>query len=290
MTAVSPASQSLSAAPPGHIIDVLIEERAPRLAGGQLWPVARPLLYALLDYRQARDMADVIAALPGVPAFEHVSRALSLKIETRFAERAPATGRLVAVSNHPTGIGDAFAAYEGLKTVRPDVSLYANADAHRICPGFGDLLIPVEWVEAKRTRESARRLLARTRETMEAERALVVFPAGRMSRRQPGGRLSDPPWASTAVATARRHRAPVLPIHMAGPWSTLFHLFHQVSTELRDITLFHELLNKKGRAFRLTFGPPIPPEALGGEAAEVASRLKRYVEEVLPADPDRPFA
>jgi putative hemolysin len=117
-----------------------------------------------------------------------------------------------------------------------------------------------------------------------------MFPAGRLARRQPDGRLRDLPWAPTAVSIARKRRATVLPIHVAGPWSTLFHLFHQVSSELRDITLFHELLNKRGRAFRLTVGPPIAPEALAGDAGEVTRRLKTYVENQLPADPDRPFA
>jgi putative hemolysin len=63
-----------------------------------------------------------------------------------------------------------------------------------------------------------------------------------------------------------------------------------VSAELRDITLFHELLNKRGRAFQLTAGPPIAPESLDGDAAEVTQRLKAYVETVLSHDPDQAFA
>jgi putative hemolysin len=273
-----------------HIIDVLIAERAPRLAASPAWPLARPLLYALLDYRTARRMADAIAPMPGRAALEHVSELLSLQVEARNLARTPPDGRLVVVCNHPTGIADGLAVYDALKLVRPDLCFYANADAHRVAPGFGEVLVPVEWVEAKRTRETARRTLEETRAAMAAERCLVVFPSGRLARRQPDGRLRDPPWAQSAVAVARRHAAPVLPIHIAGPWSTLFHLFHRVSSELRDITLFHELLNKRGRAFRLTVGPPIAPEALAGDAAQVAVRLKAYVEEVLPRDPDHPFA
>jgi putative hemolysin len=273
-----------------HIIDVLIAERAPRLAASPAWPLARPLLYALLDYRKARRMADAIAPMPGRAALEHVSELLSLQVEARNLARTPAEGRLVVVCNHPTGIADGLAVYDALKLVRPDLCFYANADAHRVAPRFDEVLIPVEWVEAKRTRETARRTLEQTRAAMEAERCLVVFPSGRLARRQADGRLVDPPWAQSAVSVARRHAAPVLPIHVAGPWSTLFHLFHQVSSELRDITLFHELLNKRGQTFRLTVGAPIPPEALAGDAGQVTQRLKAYVEEVLPRDPDRPFA
>jgi len=275
--------------PEPHIIDVLIAERAPKLAGSWAWPVARPLLYRLLDYDKARRMADAIAPLPGRVALEHVSELLALRVQTTGLERTPGDGRLVAICNHPTGIADGVAVYDALKGPRPDLCFYANADAHRVSPRFDEVLIPVEWVEAKRSREAARRTLERTRSAMEAERCLVIFPSGRLARRQADGRLLDPPWAPTAVSVARRHRAPVLPIHVAGPWSTLFHLFHRLSSELRDITLFHELLNKQGREFRLIVGPPIPPDALAGDAGEVTARLKRYVEEVLPAEPDRVF-
>jgi putative hemolysin len=290
MTALSPAAPLPRAKPAPHIVDVLIEERAPKLSGGPFWPIARPLLYALLDYRKARTMADAIAPMPGAEALRYVSDGLALKVETRFAERVPAAGRLIVICNHPTGIADGVAVYDALRRIRGDLAFYANADACRVAPRFTEVLIPVEWVEAKRTRETARRTLADTRTAMEAERALVVFPAGRLARRQPDGSLSDPAWTPTAVSVARKYGAPILPIHVAGPWSTLFHLFHGISSELRDITLFHELLNKRGREFRLTVGPPIAPDTLGGEAAEVTLRLKRYVEAVLPAEPDRPFA
>jgi putative hemolysin len=92
------------------------------------------------------------------------------------------------------------------------------------------------------------------------------------------------------VAVARKHGAPILPIHVSGPWSRLFHLFNRISGELRDITLFHELLNKQGQVFQLTVGAPIAPDALSGDVIEVTRRLKAYVEDILPLAPDQPFA
>jgi putative hemolysin len=290
MSVASPAQALAGHRPPKHIVDVLIEERAPRLSGGPLWPLARPLLYRLLDYAKARRMADAIARLSGPAAMAYVSGLLALRVTESCLARAPQRGRLIVVCNHPTGIADGVAVYDILKTVRPDVCFYANSDAHRVSPALGEVLIPVEWVEAKRTRERTRLTLQMTKEALEAERCLVIFPAGRLARRQPDGFLADPPWAPSAVSIARKYDTPVLPVHVAGPWSTLFHLFNRVSPELRDITLFHELLNKHGRAFHLTFGEPIPPGALEGEPAEAALRLKHYVERSLPQDPDRPFA
>ena len=290
MTLVSPAQTLSPARPQDHIVDVLIAERAPKLAAGVAWPVLRPLLYAFLDYDKARRMVDAIAPLPGRATLEHVSKLLSLKVAATGLERIPRKGRLIVVCNHPTGIADGIAVYDALKAIRPDLCFYANSDAHRISPGLTEVLIPVEWVKAKRTRERTRETLLLSRQALGAERCLVTFPAGRLARRRPDGRLADPPWAPSAISLARKYDASVVPIHVAGPWSALFHVFDSFSSELRDVTLFHELLNKQGRAFALAVGGPIAPEALEGEPSHAVARLKAFVEDILPADPERAFA
>lgn len=284
----TPSDRAAGAEPEEHIVDVLIKERAPKLSASAAWPLARPVLYALLGYRPARAMADRVAELGGRQAMDYASALLTLKVTARGLDRVPAEGRLIVAVNHPTGLADGVAVDDALRPIRPDVIYFANADALRVNPRLEEVFIPVEWVEAKRTLERTRLTVRRAQAALEAERAVVIFPAGRISR-QRRGILSDPPWAASALSLARRHGAPVLPVHLEGPASTLFRLFDHVSPELRDITLFHELLNKRGRAFRLTIGPLIPSSAINDPAEDI-SRLKRYVETVLPADPDQAFA
>ena len=142
----------------------------------------------------------------------------------------------------------------------------------------------------KRTREKTRATLQAAKEAFEAERCVVMFPAGRLARVDDQGRLTDPEWATTAASLARKYEAPVVPIHVAGPTSRLFHLFDRFSQELRDITLFHELLNKQGRAFDLSVGHPIPSERLDIDATRATEALKTFVERVLATDPDAVFA
>lgn len=290
MTVASPAQTLSPARGREHIIDILIAERAPKLAASPVWPLLRPLLYSFLDYGKACRLADAIAPLPGKAALDYVSNLLAVQVSVTGLEHVPAAGRLMVVCNHPTGIADGIALYDALKPVRPDVCFYANSDAHRVSQRFGEVLIPVEWREEKRTRERTRETLILTREALEAERCLVIFPAGRLARQQADGRLADPPWAPSAVSLARKYDAPMLPIHLKGPWSGMFHFFNGFSSELRDITLFHEFLNKQGRAFSLTIGAPVPPDALDGDPGELTLKLKDYVEHQLPADPTRPFA
>ncbi len=268
-----------------HIIDELIHERAPKLVRSPFWPVVRPVLYTVLDRNKAVRMADAIAGMSGAAALDYVSHLLSLDVVSRHLDRVPEKGRCLVVCNHPTGIADGIAVYDAILKCRPDAIFFANADALRVNPRFAEALIPVEWVEAKRTREKTRITLQGAKAAFESERCVVMFPAGRLARRNAGGRLIDPPWAPTAVSLAQKYDAPIVPIHVTGPDSFWFHLFNRFSQELRDITLFHELLNKAGKRFDLTIGPVIEPQTEGLDT----DSLKAYVELQLPEAPDKVF-
>lgn len=273
-----------------HICDVLIAERAPRLTRSFAWPVVRPVLYKLLNYGAARRMADAIAPLSGAETLKHVSNLLDLRVSALHPERIPEAGRCLIVCNHPTGIADGIAVYDLVRKRRPDAVFFANADALRVSPRLGEALIPVEWVLDKRTREKTRDTLRAAQAAFKAERCVVMFPSGRIARPGRNGSLTDPEWASSAASLARKHDASIVPIHVTGPRSRLFHLFHRVSPELRDITLFHELLNKRKGAFRLSVGRPIPPRRLDVDAVRATYALKAFTERMLPSQPDAEFA
>jgi putative hemolysin len=272
-----------------HIVDELIAERAVRLSRSPLWPVARPVLYALLGYGKARAMADAVADLGGREAMDYASSLLHLQTAVRGVERVPRKGRFIAVVNHPTGLADGLPVYDVLKPIRPELLFFANSDAQRVNPRFDEVFIPVEWVEEKRTRERTRLTLERAQKALAEEQPLIIYPAGRVSRRMREGFPTDPPWQTSAAALARRHHAPILPIHLSGPRSTLFRAFDRISRELSNITLFHELLNKAGKRFEMNIGPLIPWEAVGRDTEAFTERLKRYVEVDLGRNPDAPF-
>jgi putative hemolysin len=285
----TPMDAAAASPPPDkHIVDVLIEERAPKLSNGPLWPVIRPPLYTVLNYNKAIRMADQIAPMSGHDALESVSNLLSVKLEISGIDRMPNNGAFLLLSNHPTGITDGVAMYDAIKALRPDSLFYANSDAMRVCPRFDEVLIPVEWVQAKRTRERTRLTLKMTDDALEKGRPIVIFPAGRLARKR-DGMLLDPEWMSTAASLARKYELPIVPVHMSGPYSFWFHTFSKFSAELRDITLFHELLNKQGKTYKLTFGPLIPAEHATGDSTSVIRKLKYYIERILPHAPDTPF-
>jgi len=271
-----------------HIVDVLIAERAPRLTSSWAWPMVRPMLYALLGYPKAVAMADAMQGRSGAEALQYVSDLLRLKVEVTGLENLPAKGRYVVVCNHPTGIADGVAVYDAITRVRGDAIFFANADAIRVAPRLAETIIPVEWVYEKRTREKTRHTLTAAKQAFAEERCLVMFPAGRLARVE-NGLLTDPPWESSAVSLARKQGAPIIPVHLTGPTSKLFHLFDRFSQELRDVTLFHELLNKEGQTFGLMIGKPVQPSQLAVDVDAATDQLKTYIERQLAAHPDAPF-
>jgi putative hemolysin len=267
-----------------HIVDVLLEERAPRLMGNRLWPLLRPPLFALLGYRRAREMSDAIADLDGRAALDFIRNELRLNVVVRGLDRVPSKGRCVLVANHPTGIADGVAVADALLPVRSDACFFANADALRICPGFVDLLIPVEWMEEMRTVEKTRLTLRLAQRAFTEERAIVIFPAGAPARRIEG-RIQERPWERSAVSLARKNDAPLVPMHVKGPFSLYYHAFDLVSRELRNLTLFREMLSKARSRYDLTIGPVIHSAALHGDSELMTRRLRAYVQSVLPKDP-----
>jgi putative hemolysin len=92
------------------------------------------------------------------------------------------------------------------------------------------------------------------------------------------------------ISLARRYDFPIVPARMTARNSGLFYFLSKYSTELRDMTIFRELLNKTGRSYSIVIGKPIRATDLDGDAAEVVARLQEHTVFGLAADPDAVFA
>ena len=257
-----------------HIVDTLIEERAARwLRHPALWAVVQRWLRPLLLYDTAKTMADAIAPLGASEALEYMLRALDMDVSVTGLAHVPRQGAAIVTPNHPAGIADGFAVYDALKRVRADITFFANRDAVRICPGLAEIIVPVEWREEERTRAKTRQTLRDMRSAFEQQRLVVVFPSGRLARPTPLG-LWERPWQPTPFALAQRHGAPVLPLHVRGHNSALYYFFWFCNRELKDMTLFREVINKRGGRYRIDIGEPFTPR---GDPTELAPALRKFV-------------
>lgn len=271
-----------------HIVDQLIEERGQTLVKHPLWPVIRPALYKVLYYDQAVRMANNVAEISGIECFEYISRLLELDITVEGKENLPRDGAFILVSNHPTGIADGVAVYDMLKDTRPDLMFFANRDAIRVNQRLSEIIIPVEWRTTEKSHAKSRETLVRTSRAFSDQRAIVLFPSGRIAYWN-RGRLNERPWQATGIHMAKRYNVPVIPMHMSARNSKLFYLLSHRTPELRDMTVFHELLNKKGQPFKMTIGKPIDPETLEGDVQDQTVRMQRHCEYVLRDDAKAEF-
>lgn len=291
MSSIGHLAQSIaliSQGNPGHIVDTLIAERGTRIVRHPLWPLMRPFLHSLLRYSSAIRFVDRIEGLSGFESFAYLSDLLKLQIRVRNGERIPQTGGFILVSNHPTGIADGVAVFDLLKDRRPDMMFFANRDAVRVNPRFSEMIIPVEWREEHKSKLKARETLRLTNHAVETGKVTVLFPSGRIAYWE-NGCLNERPWKTSAVSLARKYNLPILPMHMTARNSGLFYWFAKWSTELRDMTVFYELLNKKGDLFDFSIGQMITPEELDGDPLLVTKALERHTVFELAENPDARF-
>jgi putative hemolysin len=255
-------------------IDPLIEERAPWLFSGRPRDgAARRVLMGMLGYHQTLAVADAMRDLPAKAIFDTMGEMIARDAMVEGLEHLPRTGAAMIVANHPTGIADGIVLWHLLARVRPDLYFYANRDILRVLPQMDSVIAPVEWRKTLRTHEKTRATMEFTRAAIEAGRMGVIFPSGRLAKRV-GLSLHERPWMPSAAMIARKFGLPVIPVNIRARNSAMFYLFDLIHPTLRDITLFHEVLNKARQPYRLTVGQPIPPDRLPAQSEQGIALLR----------------
>lgn len=264
-----------------HIVDELIEDRAPKLIHTPFWPLVKAVGYPMLGYRRAVWMADQIADLTGTQCLDWMSQFLALDTDVTGLEHIPEEGACVIVANHPGGIADGLALWDAIRARRPDAVYFANRDALKVCTGLEERIIPVEWRDNERNRSQSRDLLKRSFAEFKAGKCVVIFPSGRMSEwNWKLRRLKDKVWHPTAVSMARKFKAPIIPLAVRQRMPFLYYLLAQINEELKDMTIFHGLMGKKGAKYHLDFAKPVDVAEHGGTDAELTLMLRDICERI----------
>jgi len=193
-------------------------------------------------------------------------------------ENIPAEGPVVVVANHPFGGIEGVIMTLLLKQVRQDLRIMANSMLKRV-PELSDTFIGVNpYGHSRATRENLKPLREAIR-WLKNGGLLVVFPAGDVSRFRPSNfTVRDDKWDASIARMVRMTDAKVVPVHIAGHNSFLFHslgLFHPV---LRTLMLPRELANKRDRSIELRIGDVITPKriASNGSDDEIAKYLRLH--------------
>ena len=204
-------------------------------------------------------------------AFEFVDRVLehftfSYLVSARERENIPSEGRVVIVANHPLGTLDGLALLKLVGEVRRDVKILAN-DLLWQFVALRPLLLPVDNL----TRSGYRQSLALIVDSLMAEQAVIVFPAGEVSRVGPTG-IKDGPWRSGFLHFARKTNAPILPVHLGGKNSALFYSLSMIYRPLGGLLLVDEMFKKHAVDLPVRIGESIPLERF--DLPELPNRAK----------------
>jgi len=255
-------------------IDPLIAERAAWLfRADPASRAARALLDRALGYDRTVALAEVYRDMDTQAVMAHLADLICREVQVHGVDRVPAAGPALVVANHPTGIADGIILWHAVRARRSDAFFYANSDVLRVLPQLDSLIAPVEWRVDKRTHAKTRETMAYTRRAIEAGRLGVIFPSGRLAKRQ-GLRLHERDWMASAAMIARKFDLDVIPVNIRARNSWLFYLFDLIHPSLRDITLFHETLNKGRQPYCVTVGRPIPAAALPANSHDAIEDLK----------------
>ncbi len=215
--------------------------------------------------------------LSGFDFVEQVLRTFDFNIRLRDAERSriPSSGRVVIVANHPIGSLDGLALLQLVRGVRPDVKVVANELLTAIAPLHG-VLLPVTNMGNK---ASSRDNLRAIRRYLESDGALIIFPAGEVSRLAPSG-VRDGAWHSGFIKFAGATHAPILPIHVAGRNSLFFYSLSMLARPLSTLWLVREMFKQSHNTVDARIGRPIPHEvysASGFAPTQLARMFRKHV-------------
>ena len=268
-----------------HPIDEILEERCPNLMKNKiLWSLIRPFVFKIFKYHEAKKIVKDISKKSGFECFSYLTHFLQSDHNVQNIENVPKNGPIILAGNHPTGLTDGIVMFDVLKERRPDYTLYANSDMIKIARGFQDIIIPVDWNEKNKSSKKSRMILKRTRDTLIKKKALLVFPSSRLSKRK-GMHLYERPWITTIIKLSKKFNAPIIPFHMSATNSFLFYFLEIANTELKDISLFKELINKRDLKYNIKFGKRIEPSSIDIDYEKETKNIQNYVEYSLGKPP-----
>lgn len=254
-------------------------ERFPRLAEGRPRELARPVIELLRRVACEERINAFLAETKGLVGFAFVERAIEL-LQLRYSvantdrENIPVEGRVVIVANHPLGALDALALIHLVGSVRRDVKVLAN-DLLMQFTQLKPLLLPLPVFGGGSAHGGARAAYR----ALENDEALIVFPAGEVSRMRAAG-VRDATWSPGFVRLALKTGAPVVPVHIAAQNSPVFYGVSMLAKPLSSLLLPREMFGAARARIELQVGENVPAAALTQSTQQpqrIAQQMRTHV-------------
>ncbi|MNG75346.1 2-acyl-glycerophospho-ethanolamine acyltransferase [compost metagenome] len=236
----------------------------------------RSLLRTLLFEKEFKQFAADYPHLKGLDLIEQVVDYFNLSCELVDGdlENIPSQGPVVLVANHPIGSLEGLMLLRAVAAVRPDVKVVASQLLTYIKP-LRSLFVPVGNLGDKTNREQIEGLQAQ----LDQQGALILFPAGEVSRISPKG-IRDRHWHTGFLRLAAKARAPIVPIHISARNSNLFYFTSLIYRPLSTLLLVREMFQQQGGRIKIRVGGRIPFANWHDghtSAKDLAERFRRHV-------------
>ncbi len=239
-------------------VDKVIEANLPQLENSpKVKGLVKKGLGYLLHEQEFVAFADTYPHLQGLEFVEQVLDELDFdaRFKPKQIEHIPSEGPVVIVANHPIGSLDALALIKVLAQVRPDLKVVANRMLMSVTP-MHPLLLPVDNLSGT----SKKQELANIHKHLKSEGALLIFPAGEVSRLSPTG-IKDCKWNSGFLRMAKKANCPILPIFIKAKNSPLFYGTSMIYKPLASLLLVKEMFKQRQKSLEFEIGASIPPES-----------------------------
>ncbi len=242
-------------------------------------PVRRSTLFCLRRLVREQEINRFLQTHQGSRGFEFVDEVLdyfnfSYTISHKERMNIPSSGRVMIIANHPLGALDGLALLKLVGEVRRDVRIIAN-DVLMHFDALQNLFLPVDNLGKSTRKEN----IARIVEALQNDEAVIVFPAGEVSRAGFTG-IKDGRWNSGFIHFARKANAPILPVYLGGKNSTLFYGLSYINKSMSTLMLAREMFNKHSVTLPVRIGEPIAfsqLDALPVSNRDRAKLLKKHL-------------
>jgi 1-acyl-sn-glycerol-3-phosphate acyltransferase len=210
----------------------------------------------------------------GLAFIEEGLEFLNTKVEVSGLENIPKEKGVIIASNHPLGGLDGIALMHAVGKVRPDIQFLVN-DILLNIESLQELFIPVNKVGA-----NPRDALKVIEQAYAKEVAVLVFPAGLVSRKLPEG-IADLEWQKSFLSKSIKYKKDIVPVHIGGRNSNFFYNLSNlrrklaVKTNIEMFYLVDEMFKQKNKSIKIIFGKPITWQSFTND-----KNLKDWAKEV----------
>ena len=200
----------------------------------------------------------------GSPFWPKAIRQMGIRIDTPADEIAniPATGPVVVVANHPSGLVDGMIMAEMVNRIRPDFRILTRSLLTGI-PEVAEFMIPVPFPHEENSRALGLQMRAETMAHLAAGGVIILFPAGKVATSETWfGTAVEAEWNVFTHKMIQRSGATIVPIHFRGQNSRLYQIANLISATLRQGLLLYEIKRSLFKPQRPYIGKPIPASVL----------------------------